>query len=128
MVNQLRMWGPAAGWAAVLFLLSSWPNPTAPAWVAVNDKVVHLVLFGVLGCALAAGRSWGRSTVPHWVVIMVGVLYGAADEWYQSTVPNRTPSLADWYADVTGVLLGYLVITFLVKRAGSMSGAVQRTD
>lgn len=122
------MWGPAAVWAAVLFLLSSWPNPAGPSWLHVSDKVVHFVLFAVLGAALGFGRQWSGGTVPHWVVIGVGMLYGAMDEWHQALVPNRVPSLGDWYADVGGVLLGYVVVTLLAKRVGPPSGALSQAD
>lgn len=122
------MWGPAAVWAAVLFLLSSWPNPVGPSWLHVSDKVVHFVLFAVLGGALGFGRQWSGGNVPHWLVICVGMLYGAMDEWHQALVPNRVPSLADWYADVSGVLLGYLLVTLLAKRVGPPSGALSQAD
>ena len=122
------MWGPALVWAAVLFLLSSWPNPAGPSWLQVSDKVVHFVLFAVLGGALGLGRQWSGGTVPHWLVIGVGLLYGAMDEWHQAVVPNRVPSLGDWYADVAGVLFGYVVITLLARRVGSPSGALSQAD
>lgn len=122
------MWGPAAVWAAVLFLLSAWPNPAGPSWLAVSDKVVHLVLFAVLGGALAFGRWWSGAPAPHALIVAVGIGYGALDEWHQAMVPNRTPSVADWYADIAGVLLGYALTTLLVISAGRMSGAGQRTD
>ena len=123
------MWGPAALWVAVLFSLSSWSNPTGPDWLmGMNDKVVHFMLFSVLGAALALGRSWSDSTVSHWIAIAVGMAYGAVDELYQSTVPNRVPSIEDWYADVAGVWVGYLLITYLVRRTGRLSGAPSRTD
>lgn len=94
----------------------------------VNDKVAHFILFSVLGGALAVGRSWSGSTVSHWIAIAVGMAYGGLDELYQSTVPNRVPSLADWYADVAGVWVGYLLVTYLVRRTGRMSGASPRTN
>jgi VanZ family protein len=122
------MWGPAAVWAAVLFLLSAWPNPVGPAWLRVSDKVAHLALFGVLGVALGIGRRWSGLRVPHWVVIFVGMLYGVTDEWHQSMVPRRVPSIEDWYADVTGVVLGYVLVTLFFSRARRVAGAEQRTD
>lgn len=122
------MWGPAIVWAVVLFLLSAWPNPTGPSWLHVSDKVVHFVLFAVLGAALAVGRQWSGGTVPHGLVIGVGMLYGAMNEWYQALVPNRVPSLGDWYADIAGLLFGYFVITFLAKRVGPLSSALSRAE
>lgn len=117
------MWGPAAVWAAVLFLLSAWPNPAGPSWLVVSDKVVHFVLFGVLGGALALGRRWSGGRTSHLAAVAVGMLYGASDEWHQAMVPNRVPSLEDWYADAAGVLAGYLLITLILRRVGRRAGA-----
>jgi VanZ family protein len=123
------MWGPAALWVAVLFSLSSWSNPTGPGWLmTVDDKVAHFMLFSVLGVALAIGRWWSGLAISHWIAIAVGMTYGALDELYQSTVPNRVPSLEDWYADVVGVWVGYLLVTYLVRRTGRTSGASPRTN
>ncbi len=96
--------------------------------MSVNDKVAHFVLFFVLGGALAVGRSWSGLAVPHWIAIAVGMAYGALDEFHQSTVPNRVPSLDDWYADVAGVWVGYLLVTYIVRRTGRTSGASTRTN
>ena len=128
LANQLRMWGPAAVWAAVLFLLSAWPDPVGPSWLRVSDKAVHFVLFAVLGAALALGRRWSGSTVSHWAVLLVGMLYGATDEWHQAFVPRRTPSLDDWLADLAGVVVGYLVVTYLSRSAAPRAGAVSQAD
>lgn len=117
------MWGPAAVWAAVLFLLSAWPNPAGPSWLVVSDKVVHFVLFGVLGGALAFGRRWSGGRTSHLAAVAVGMLYGASDEWHQAMVPNRVPSMEDWYADAAGVLAGYLLITLILRRVGRRAGA-----
>jgi VanZ family protein len=122
------MWGPAAVWAAVLFLLSAWPNPVGPLWLRVNDKFVHFVLFAVLGGALGVGRRWSGSTVSHWTVLAVGLLYGASDEWHQALVPNRTPDVQDWLADAAGVVVGYLAVTYLSRSAEPRPGAVSQAD
>ncbi len=103
-------------WAAVLFLLSAWPDPIAPVWLAVNDKLVHLGLYSVMGGALAVGWLRSRPSPPHWLMMAVGALYGATDEWHQIMVPGRFPSWSDWIADLVGVVLGYLVV-ILVARA-----------
>jgi VanZ family protein len=131
LANQLRMWGPAAFWAAVLFLLSAWPDPRGPDWLVLNDKVVHVALFTVLGGALGLGRLWSGIEVPHLLVLAVGALYGATDEWHQALVPRRTPSWGDWYADILGVMLGYALILFLSRRAAASADAAnagKRTD
>jgi VanZ family protein len=73
----------------------------------VNDKVVHFGLYSILGACL--GYGWRRSIAPppHWVLIGLGLLYAATDEWHQAFVPTRVPNMGDWWADVAGVCVGY---------------------
>jgi VanZ family protein len=102
----------------VLFLLSAWPNPHVPLWFYGQDKVAHAGLYGMLGLGLAY-RRFRAPAPPHFVLIGLGALYGATDEWHQVLVAGRTPDWADWLADVTGVLLGYtllLLVLGLIKR------------
>lgn len=110
MNRAFRTWGPAAVWAAVLFLLSETRSFPTSQWLAVNDKVVHLALYGVLGATLAWAKRYGPSRVPHWALILVGFAYGAVDEWHQRFVPRRHPSTWDFAADVAGVVAGYLLV------------------
>lgn len=111
-------WGPAALWAAVLFLLSEIQTLPRPELLAVNDKMVHVVLYGILGAALAWGKHHAGRGIAHWAALMAGFAYGAVDEWHQRFVPRRDPSMADFGADVAGVTLGYVLLLFLVARYG----------
>ena len=110
-------WGPAALWAAVLFLLSSLPDLGTPGWLAVSDKVAHGLAFTVLGASLAWARVRAPDPWPHPAFVLLGTLYGASDEWHQSFVPGRDPSGGDLLADVLGVLVGYSALLFLLARA-----------
>jgi VanZ family protein len=110
MAVRLFAWGPAATWAAVLFLLSASPDLPVSGWArAIPDEVLHLVAYTVLGATLAHARFHGARGVAHVAMIALGALYGAADEWHQSFVPGRVSSLGDWSADVLGVVLGYVL-------------------
>lgn len=119
MTSTVLAWGPAALWAAVLFLLSSLPEVPGAARVAVNDKVAHLVLYTVLGLTLAwTRRRPARGSGPsHRALLLAGIAYGASDEIHQIFVPGRTPSLADWGADIIGVALGYALGVTLLTRS-----------
>lgn len=116
MTRVLKAWGPAALWAAVLFGLSEIPGLSRGASLPLDDKVVHFLLYGVLGAALAWGRSWSQSAVPHGILLAAGWAYGALDEWHQSFVPGRTPDTADFLVDVAGVAAGYAVLLFVARR------------
>lgn len=107
MIRALIAWGPAATWAAVLFVLSEVGALRPVVFLAVHDKPVHFVLYFVLGAALAWGKGWSGSAWPHWAFVGIGILYGAVDELHQMFVPNRMPSLADLGADALGVAAGY---------------------
>lgn len=79
------------------------------------DKPVHAILYG--GLTLLAGwhTASRRTTNPRrallfWMLIFCS--YGVVDELFQP-LSNRTASVADWIADVTGVAL---VTTCLVLR------------
>jgi VanZ family protein len=109
-------WGPAAIWAAVLFLLSSVSDAPGTDWLPIGDKIAHVALYGPLGAALAWSRWSGRSRSSHVLFLALGLLYGVTDEWHQSFVPGRTSSPADLAADALGVLLGYAALLVLMSR------------
>ncbi|MBB3085750.1 hypothetical protein [Geodermatophilus sabuli] len=82
--------------------------PSAPPGV---DKLVHLLLFAALALS-------GR-----WAGIRAGVLgvalvsYAAASEVAQGLSPlARSASVADWLADVAGVLVGLALAAGLLRR------------
>jgi len=125
-IQALTAWGPAAIWAAVLFLLSELPGDTVGSGWGINDKVAHLGLYLVLGASVAWAASRSRR-IPGAIFILIGVTYGALDEWHQAFVPGRDPSSADWLADAAGVLAGFFLLrTFLVSRLKGAHGKRNR--
>jgi VanZ family protein len=92
---------------AVLFAPAS-DVPSAPPGV---DKVIHVAVF----TALAVTGRWagvGRS-----VLAVLLVVYAAVSELVQGLSPlERTASVADWVADVVGLLLGLALWALLARR------------
>lgn len=119
MIRALKSWGPAAIWAAVLFLLSEASGLPDGQLFPHDDKVAHFVLYGIMGCALAWGRRMAETPVRHWILLAAGWSYGALDEWHQSFVPGRTPDPADFLVDVLGVAAGYVLLLFIARRFDS---------
>jgi VanZ family protein len=74
------------------------------------DKVAHTGLYMILGATLGYGRHHAIRSPPHWVLVGLGALYGATDEWHQGSVRGRYPDWVDWLADVTGVTVGYVAL------------------
>jgi hypothetical protein len=84
--------------------------PFAPPGV---DKVVHAALFAALA---VTGRWAGIGRPPLGILL---VLYAAASEVLQGVMPlDRSASVADWLADVAGVLLGLAVWESVLRRQG----------
>jgi len=103
-------------------LLSELPPDVAGGGFAIPDKVLHLGVYLVLGGTLAWAKEKTPSA-PVLVLVLLGMAYGAMDEWHQAFVPGRDPSLGDFAADCAGVALGFILLRSLLKLRPSGSGA-----
>jgi VanZ family protein len=109
---------PAIAYAALIFYLSSQPNPLPLLTHRVSDKLLHLVEYA----AFATVTTWGLSHVglgtgraARWAALL-GSLYGATDEVHQRFVPHRSAEVGDWVADSSGALLGALLAWLVLRR------------
>jgi VanZ family protein len=95
---------------AVLFAPGS-DVPSAPPGV---DKLVHLALF----LALALAGRWAGIRARPLAVLLVA--YAALSEVVQALSDlQRSGSVLDWVADLTGAVLGLLLWTRLERRVPS---------
>lgn len=97
--------GFVLAWMAFIFYLSAQPSLQMPPIMVGQDKVMHFITYGVLGflAARAVGPvrgliSWRRVAL----AAMFALLYGVSDEFHQSFVPGRSPSVFDLLADGLG--------------------------
>ena len=111
-------------WAGVIFYLSSQPSIDTPSLFPGQDKLFHMVAFGILGFLLMGGMKITSSSYQTrqvgFVVVLV-VLYGLLDEFHQYFVPGRTMDIYDALADAAGGLLGAWSMYYLVKILGKSS-------
>jgi hypothetical protein len=95
----------ALGWAAVIFCLSQIPGVDVPPMFFGEDKLVHAIVFGILGFftvgALTGTVRMRRISRP-WLAVLLVIAYGALDEFHQHFVPGRTPDILDALADAVG--------------------------
>jgi VanZ family protein len=82
----------------------------APLPEKVSDKTGHLTAYAGLAIlslrAVAGGlpsRVAGRVAL---LALAIAGGYGAFDEIHQMFVPGRSADLFDWYADVSGAVIG----------------------
>jgi VanZ family protein len=83
----------------------SWAD--APAGFEINDKLVHFGIFAVFGITLAHAGRRTPGRLGHAALLAIGILYALSDEFHQSFVPGRTPSIGDLVADTVGLAVGY---------------------
>jgi len=124
--SSLRWWQalpwllPAIAYAALIFYLSSQPNPLPRLTSRFSDKLLHLVEYAAFG----AVATWGISHLvklpraARWAMLL-GSLYGLTDELHQRFVPHRSAEVGDWIADTIGSALGALLAWALLRRGGA---------
>jgi VanZ family protein len=125
----------AIAWAGVIFYLSSQPSIDTPSLFPGQDKLFHMIAFGVLGFLLMGGMkttSNGYRTGQVWFVVVLVVLYGLLDEFHQYFVPGRNADIFDVLADAAGALLGawamYYLVKILVKSSRMQSAPTMHRD
>jgi VanZ family protein len=100
--------------------------PPKPPWFAHQDKIVHMILFGVLALllflAFRCERRW-TARLCFLVASLAASLYGATDELHQLLTPGRSPDLADWFADACGAVLFAGVAALFARGRPALPGA-----
>ena len=108
----------ALSWMGLIFFLSGKSSLPAPLLFPCQDKLVHGLVYAVLG-ALYWFSLYGRSRRAPWPglawVTLLAFLYGLSDEFHQSLVPQRSPEGLDLLADTIGGCLGAV----MARLAGS---------
>jgi VanZ family protein len=112
----------ALAWAGLIFYLSSRSDlalTTDPFWDIVTRKIGHMVVFGILGFLATWTAAAFQLPRPTIVGVVVGVAYAASDEFHQSFVAGRSPTVTDVLIDSVGVLLGVAAWWWLGQRPRS---------
>ena len=115
---------PAYAYGGVIFYLSSlsaFPEEMPSFWGF--DKIIHFIEYYVFGYLIfRCFASWKGSIYAQrrailWTIGM-GVFYALTDEWHQSFVPGRDPSVWDALFDALGVIFAALMFHGLRKQVG----------
>lgn len=99
-------------WAMCLAVLAGALAPQAdtPQLFALADKVVHTLVFWAL--ALVGLRAYPKHVL---IVCFLLVVLGGLIEVFQGYTSSRSQELADFYADIVGVVLGFLVHQLILR-------------
>ncbi len=132
--RRIRSWLPVAGYAALIFYLSSLPHPEERLpkvlFEQAGDKLLHLIEYAVLAALCypaflrAAGPVVARRAVA--LSILAASFYGMTDEVHQAFVPFRESSWLDWVADTAGAVVGALGASRFLQVSPAEGGCVDR--
>ncbi|WP_229248749.1 VanZ family protein [Dyadobacter sandarakinus] len=103
---------PGIFWTALILVACTWPGKDIPAAPVVGfDKVVHAGLFTAwIILWTLAYPGMGRK------LVLIGMAYGLGLEFYQQLLPfDRTFDWWDAVADAAGVLLGFGIVSVILK-------------
>jgi VanZ family protein len=140
MTTRIRYWLPAIGVAIVISLFSThyfsaeqtgrvilpilrriFPSASIHTLRLMHfgiRKLAHITEFGVFSVTIYHGIRGPRSGWKlNWAIItlLIAAAYAGLDEWHQSFVPLREPSLRDVLIDTTGALLAQVLVWAYAK-------------
>ena len=111
--NFVRYWLPVLAYISLIFVLSAQPGLTPPFKFQASDKVAHILEYSVLsillGRALITLPRLKGTLLAGLAAVLIGTGIAAADEAFQSTVPNRDSSVYDLIADSIGLTLAQVI-------------------
>jgi VanZ family protein len=155
MKSFLRYWLPLLIWLSVIFVGSTnlmsaehtsrfvvpfllWLKPgmsPRTIWVilVVIRKCAHVTEYAVLALllwrALRSVPVLRTKTLIAFAVVMLGcALFAASDEFHQTFVKSRTPSIRDVLLDVAGAILGLLVGASVARSHSKKSRAITHSQ
>ncbi|MCK5410661.1 MAG: VanZ family protein [Gemmatimonadota bacterium] len=119
MKQSAAAWWPVGAWVIVILALTGFQLPRlVGASGSQLDKLVHFGMYFGLGWTLArAARISGlRTALAAAALIAAGIVFAGLDELLQRWVPRRAPDMADWLADVAGLVTAYALYAATWRR------------
>jgi len=119
--NLIWRWGPALLMMALIFAASSLPSRQVPSfgvWDRLVKKGGHMTGYALLAAAYLHALANGRRVSARLVLLAVAGagLYALTDEYHQSFVGGRHPSLVDVLIDTGGAGAGAALAALIQTR------------
>ena len=114
MTRVLKLWGPVALYAAVIFYASAQPDAALPGvFDVLAEQAIHPIEYTVLGILIVRALAGGLPARIPLATALLGVTlttaYGLTDEFHQMFVPGRFADWNDVMADAIGGTIGAVV-------------------
>jgi VanZ family protein len=108
---------PVVMWCGFIFLLSSQPNLPGPGDAALDfifKKSAHMFVYGILYWLLFRAVNVGKTKRMFLLPLCICIIYAATDEFHQSFIPGRTPTIRDVGFDTLGMTVSLLRLKKLI--------------
>ncbi|MFC1501002.1 VanZ family protein [Elusimicrobiota bacterium] len=106
----------------LIFYLSNIPGLKTQlgVWDLIFRKLAHMFEFGVLFLLLfkAFSESIKKYSYTNLNILsgIIAVVYAVSDEYHQSFVPERGPSVYDVGIDAVGILIAVMILWYYKKK------------
>ena len=90
-----------AAYIAVIAVVSFVPGETVSPYFSLNDKLLHMLMFGVLGFLTALSV---RKYAIVWAVLIIVAAAGLS-EGFQRFIPGREADIWDFISDIGGGMI-----------------------
>jgi hypothetical protein len=155
MKSFLKYWLPLLVWLGVIFLGSTslmsaehtsrlivpillWLKPgmsPKAIWIilVIMRKCAHVSEYAILALLLWRALRSGptlRTKLPMLfnAVLLACAVFAASDEFHQSFVKSRTPSVGDVLLDIVGALFGLLICASFARRHPKKAGSTTQSQ
>lgn len=121
MINKclfiLNAYLPPLAWAGLIFYLSSQPPLPGPDLISLDffiKKMGHIVFYAILYLLIVRAVQLQLPTMSRfhpvylYLPLFLCLLYALSDEFHQSFVANRTPTVRDIGFDMLGATIVFL--------------------
>jgi VanZ family protein len=109
-----KLWLPVLIWAGIIFWLSGIPNLKSNfEYDFILRKMAHAVEYFILTFLLYRAFKGSFNINISYLFIYpatLSLIYAVSDEFHQSFIPGRSPSIRDVLIDAIGILAFYIVI------------------
>lgn len=112
-------------YCTLILIISSIPGTSIPKLPFLGwDKLIHFLEYAGLGWLLV--QSLDRKELKFvTMMIIAGMVFGIFDELLQYFIPRRISSVADWFADTAGLIVGgFLVVSKDIFRKRELNSKV----
>lgn len=122
----MKFWFPVFVCMALIFSVSSIPQPNIPYVFTFQDVIFHILVYLILAALFLRAL---KNTSPNFsllkiltITIFFCILYAISDEFHQAFVPRRSVSALDVLMDGVGSVLAVGLNPFLGVAVGQDKG------